>query len=309
MRRAAEAFPLRPNELFVALDAMGVYGCHTAGVYRPSRIVSQGQDQTGGTRMKVLLLAAGVGRRLGDPIRELPKALLRFGDKSLLQRHIEILRSFAITDIAVTVGHLAETIRHEIARLGLGEQIRTIDNPRYREGSVVSLWSGRDVLTSGEPVVLMDADVLYDARLMSRLLTGDPANCFLLDRAIAPGDEPVKLCIRDDRIVDFHKRPQVAHDWHGESVGFFRLTPPIAAELAARADDYVRQGRAQLEYEEPLRDMVLAAAPGTFGYAEVTGLPWTEIDFAEDVRHAQTAIFPHLLDVATTRAAVVGAAG
>ena len=181
--------------------------------------------------------------------------------------------------------------------------------PRYREGSVVSLWTGRDVLTSGEPVVLMDADVLYDARLMAQLLTGEPANCFLLDRAIAPGDEPVKLCIRDGEIVDFHKRPQVAHDWHGESVGFFRLTPPIAAELAARADAYVRDGRTHFEYEEPMRDMVLAATPGTFGFAEVTGLPWTEIDFAEDVRRAQTVIFPDLIDIAAPPAVAVGAAG
>src|SRR5260221_7277447 len=234
--------------------------------------------------MKVLLLAAGVGRRLGDPTRDMPKALLRFGDKSLLQRHIEILHSFAITDIAITVGHLAETICHEIARLGLTEQIRTIDNPRYREGSVVSLWSGRDVLTSGEPVVLMDADVLYDTRLMARLLTGDPANCFLLDRAIAPGDEPVKLCIRDGEIVDFHKRPQVEHDWHGESVGFFRLTPPVAAELAARADAYVKEGRAQFGYEKPMRELVVAAAPGTVGYYQGTGLPWAESGFAQGGR-------------------------
>lgn len=259
--------------------------------------------------MKVLLLAAGVGRRLGDSVLPAPKALLRFGEKTLLQRHIDILRSFAITDITIIIGHLGGTIHSEIARLGLTEQIRTIENPRYREGSVVSLWSGRDVLTSGEPVVLMDADVLYDVRLMARLLTGDPANCFLLDRAIAPGEEPVKLCIRDGRIVDFHKRPQVEHDWHGESVGFFRLTPSIAAELAARTAAYVAEGRAQFEYEEPLRDMVLAASPDTFGYAEVSGLPWTEIDFAEDVRRAQTAIFPRLLDIATPAALAAGVAG
>ena len=63
--------------------------------------------------MKVLLLAAGVGRRLGDPTRQLPKALLPFGEKSLLQRHFEILQSFAVTDISVTVGHLANAIREE----------------------------------------------------------------------------------------------------------------------------------------------------------------------------------------------------
>src|SRR5438270_11338370 len=104
--------------------------------------------------MKVLLLAAGVGRRLGDSILPVPKAPLRFGEKSLLQRHIEILNSFSITDITITVGHLAEAVDEEIARLGVGHRVRTVTNPRYREGSIVSLWTGRDVLTSGEPVVL-----------------------------------------------------------------------------------------------------------------------------------------------------------
>src|ERR1700676_2235276 len=128
--------------------------------------------------MKVLLLAAGVGRRLGDSILPVPKALLRFGEKSLLQRHIEILHSFAVTDITITVGHLADAIRDEIDRLGLSGQVRTVTHPPYREGSVGALWTGGDVLTSGEPVVLMDADVLYDARVMAQLLTGAPANCF-----------------------------------------------------------------------------------------------------------------------------------
>jgi choline kinase len=258
--------------------------------------------------MKALILAAGVGRRLGDSKADLPKALLPFGGKSLLQRHFEILRSFAITDIAVTVGYLAESIRAEITRLGLQHQVRTIDNHRYREGSIVSLWSGREVLESGEPVLLMDADVLYDSRLMARLLNSSIANCFLVDRDIEAGDEPVKLCIRDGRIVDFHKRPQLAHDWHGESVGFFRLSPAVAAELARRADAYVAQGHVGLEYEEPLRDIVLAAADSAFGFAEVTGLPWTEIDFPADVRRARSEIFPRLIDASSWSDAAAGGA-
>jgi choline kinase len=258
--------------------------------------------------MKVLILAAGVGRRLGDSKADLPKALLQFGGRSLLQRHFEILQSFAITDIAVTVGYLAESIRAEIARLGLQHQVRTIDNHRYREGSIVSLWSGREVLESGEPVLLMDADVLYDSRLMARLLSSSIANCFLLDRNIEAGEEPVKLCIRDGRIVDFHKRPQLAHDWHGESVGFIRLSPAVAAELAQRADAYVAEGQVGLEYEEPVRDMVLTAPDGAFGFAEVTGLPWIEIDFPADVHRARGVILPRLTDASPWSELASGAA-
>src|SRR5918997_237686 len=83
-----------------------------------------------------------------------------------------------------------------------------------------------------EPKVLLkDGDVLYDTRLMERLVRSGIGNCLLMDRNIEPGDEPVKLCIRDGRIVDFHKIPKNAHDWHGESVGFFRLSPAIAETL------------------------------------------------------------------------------
>ena len=153
--------------------------------------------------------------------------------------------------------------------------------------------AARDALLAGRTLVLMDADVLYDARLMQRLLGSTHPNVVLLDRDIEPGDEPVKLCIQDGVIVDFHKRPQAAHQWHGESVGFFRLSATAAAELAHRADTYVQGGRRHMEYEEPLRDMI-QANPSLFGFEDVTGLPWTEIDFPEDVAKAH-GLLPSLV--------------
>ena len=83
------------------------------------------------------------------------------------------------------------------------------------------------------------------------------------------------------------------HQWHGESVGFFRLTPGTAAELADRAEDYVTTGRRGMEYEEPIRDMILQSPPDRFGFEDISGLPWTEIDFPEDVAKA-TLLVPEL---------------
>jgi choline kinase len=169
---------------------------------------------------------------------------------------------------------------------------------------MVSLWSARETLCHGGPVLVMDADVIYDDRLMQRLVGSPIANCFLLDREIEPGDEPVKLCIAGGRIVDFHKKPQRAHDWHGESVGFFRFQPGVAAELARRTEGYVAAGNTSVEYEEAIRDMVLERPPETFGYEDITGLPWTEIDFPEDVRRAERHVVPKLQDRETEDAVV-----
>jgi len=237
---------------------------------------------------RALILAAGVGVRLRDGQlngHQLPKALLRFGGRSLLERHLMILHGAGVTDVTIVVGYREQEIRAELSGHSVNAP-RLVVNHDFEHGSVVSLHAGRQVLEGGTPVILMDADVLYDERLMARLLHSDKPNCLLLDRELEPGDEPVKLCVSGGRIVDFHKRPQIAHEWHGESVGFFRFAADAAAELARRAGDYVASGRTRLEYEEPIRDMILASPPERFGFEDISGLPWTEIDFPEDVAKA-----------------------
>ena len=247
--------------------------------------------------MQAIVLAAGVGNRLGEPRpdgRRGPKALLEFGGESLLVRHVHALRQHGVTEITVVVGFEADLVHEALAALAVDPAVRTITNPDFREGSVVSVWAARHVLRAGGPVILMDADVIYDRRLMARLTGSTLRNVLLLDREIEPGDEPVKLCIRDGRIVDFRKKPTEPHDWHGESVGFFRFEPATAAELAERTEQYVTGGRRHLEYEEPIRDMIMASPAERFGFEDISGLPWTEIDFPEDVEKAR-ALLPSLV--------------
>ncbi|MBV8447762.1 MAG: phosphocholine cytidylyltransferase family protein [Hyphomicrobiales bacterium] len=252
-------------------------------------------SHSGQAAPRALILAAGAGVRLHDGRpngEELPKALLRFGGRSLLERHLASLRAAQVTDISIVVGYREDAIRKELDGNG-GASARLIINPDFEKGSIVSLLTGREILESGTPVILMDADVLYDVRLLARLLRADKPNCLLLDRDIEPGDEPVKLCVANGHIVDFHKRPKIPHEWHGESVGFFRFTQDAAAELAKRAQAYVESGLTSLEYEEPIRDMILASPPDRFGFEDISGLPWTEIDFPQDVIKAR-ALLPLL---------------
>ena len=234
-----------------------------------------------------ILLAAGVGRRLGD-LHQGPKVLLEFGGRSLIDRHLAALSRAGVREVVVTVGHEAAALSRALAG-----RAQTVDNPDYRQGSLVSLWVQRDVLRSGRPVILMDGDVLYDARMIERLLAADGDAVLLVDRELEPGDEPVKVCFNGGVMVDFRKRPEHAHDWHGESVGFFKFSPAMAAALADACQAYVDSGRTDLEYEEAIRDLMLAQ-PQRFTAVDVTDLPWTEIDFPEDVEKARTVILPAL---------------
>ena len=235
-----------------------------------------------------IILAAGVGRRLGDAV-DGPKVLLRFGGRSLLERHLDALAAHGIARIVVVVGFMREAVMAEASRLG--RAVEFITNERFREGSLVSLRAAEAVLHAGEPVLLMDGDVLYDPRMIGVLLDAPGENVLLLDRDIEPGDEPVKICLRGDRVVDFRKLPEDPGERHGESVGFFRFSAAAASALADRLAAHVAAGRTALEYEEAIRDLILAE-PDRFRPADVTHLPWIEIDFAADVARARDEIQP-----------------
>jgi choline kinase len=246
---------------------------------------------------KAIILAAGIGARLGTEADDRPKALLQFGGKSLLARHIKILADAGVSEIAIGVGFRADLIEAELRAMSPPVPVRLVTNDRYRDGSIVTLWCMRHEMTGTANILLMDADVLYHDRMISRLLASEHHDCLLYDSDFEPGDEPVKICVRDGRIVDFRKKIETAFDHCGESVGFFRLSPDTAGALASRADDYVSAGRIGEPYEEAIRDLLLAAPQGGFGYEDVTGVPWVEIDFPEDIDRARNVILPGISEV------------
>ncbi|TCQ02459.1 choline kinase [Rhizobium sp. PP-F2F-G36] len=240
---------------------------------------------------RAIILAAGSGRRLAS--WQGPKVLLQFAGRTLLERHVAALEANGIAEIAITVGYQAEAIALEIERIAPSAQIQLIYNPDYLLGSMVSLWHQRAQLSRGDPVLLMDGDVLYGGAMIPALLDDVTENRLLLDRNIEPGDEPVKVCFRGGDIVDFRKVPVNPYEWFGESVGFFLFSGAMSGELARRTDDYIGRGQTSLEYEEAIRDLIISY-PDKFGAADITSQFWTEIDFDCDVERAERQILPNL---------------
>lgn len=246
--------------------------------------------------MKALMLAAGMGNRLsGRDENHPPKCLLQFENRTLLARHIHNLQEAGVEEMLMVVGYRADEIRAEVQSLGAEGFVRFVENPRYREGSVVSLWTGRDALTSGETVLFMDADVLYDAAILRRMIDGPGTTCFPFDTSFEDGEEPVKFCLRGDRPVEFRKAvANRDYDTVGEWVGFIRLDPDFAAALAGQTEKYLADGRVDDPYEEAVRDLLLSPLGDTVGAVDIAGLAWIEIDFPEDVERAARDILPRI---------------
>src|SRR6202021_3943979 len=128
-------------------------------------------------------------------------------------------------------------------------------------------------------VLLMDADVLYDERIVGALTAGSgPVNRVLIDRDFQAGDEPVKLCVRGGVPIELRKQlaADLKFDTIGESVGFFRFEQSGARRLAALVAGYIDSGRAHMPHEEGVRDL-LKERSQPFEVGDVTGFPGIEI--------------------------------
>jgi choline kinase len=245
--------------------------------------------------MKAIVLAAGRGLRLfGAGHEEPPKALLEFSGKTLLRRHVETLRETGVRELVLVTGYRADLVQRELEAIGAGSFVRTAFNPRYEQGAVVSLWMAREELRSGDPVLYMDADVLYAPEVVERLIASPWQNCLVFDEKFEPGEDPVMLCLSQGSIVEFGK--QIGGDFErvGEWPGLLKLDPPTAARLADALDAAIAAGDVHAPYEPAMREVILGDPPAPFGIEDVSDLPWIEIDFPEDLERARTEITSRL---------------
>ena len=247
--------------------------------------------------MRAIILAAGCGTRLQQSDAEHhPKCLLRFDGVSLLERHLRLLRQSGVEDVVLALGFRADLVADELDRLHWDPRPSIVLNPRYELGSVLTVHMAAAAMTYGGDMLLMDADVLYDQRIATALTAGErPVNRVLIDRAFEPGDEPVKVCIREHVPVELRKQPDPAlqFDTIGESVGFFRFDAQAARRLAALVGGYVDRNRGHLPHEEAVRDFLLERSQ-VVEVTDVTGAPWIEIDFPVDVARAAESILAKL---------------
>ncbi|MBC6444391.1 MAG: phosphocholine cytidylyltransferase family protein [Alphaproteobacteria bacterium GM202ARS2] len=247
--------------------------------------------------VKALILAAGMGQRLK---RDHPKILLTLGQHTLLHRHAVLLEHHGIGSLTIVGGYHYEQLCQACRHLPTSLAIHTLDNKSYEQGSLVSLHCAVPLLKSlqsHEHVLLMDGDVLYDERLLGALLACPHPCCFLRDLDGGDDEEAVKITTHKQRITDVSKTiaATTVYDTMGESVGFFLLDGKRARKLVALTEQFMHRQQLDAPHEEAMRALALEEDASALTTCDITGLPWLEIDFPDDLRRARTAILPHLL--------------
>jgi len=240
-------------------------------------------------KVTAIILAAGVARRLAPLTDHTQKSLLPVGGRAILARMLDALHAVGVRHVVIVVGHCADQVRALAARAPSGMTIECIDNPAYQKGSSLSLYCTRDVITR-EPTLIMDADVVFPREFLRRLVGSPASQAFLIDEGFADTGEEVKIYVRDNRVIALGKKvvPK-AWDRVGEGIGFFKCGPVAGRELIGLLEQVIEDSQGICEYEDALHLLVSRQRVEAVG---VTGLPWTEVDFAEDLHRAESEVFP-----------------
>jgi len=235
----------------------------------------------------VILLAAGVGKRLGKA----SKPLLRFGRRTLIERHISNFLELGVSNITVVVGYSKDDVKELVNRKFRRQKIQFISNPVYESsGSGYSLLLARKVFTKNDSIII-DADILYDKRILSFLLNCAHENVALVDPKSKFTGEEVNVFARENSVTGLGKDMRDSKSCIGEAVGIYRFSESSGGKLARGIRTMLKKRKKSLEYEDVFNSIAgqLSIYPQS-----IPPVPWIEIDTKEDLVKAKRVVYPKI---------------
>ena len=233
--------------------------------------------------MKTVILAAGAGSRLKPLTDHMPKCLLKVGVKSILEMTIENLLATNNSEIIIVTGYLENKIREFIRERFPYLQITYIYNKLYAStNNIYSLWLAKDEVL-GNDMMMLDSDIVFDERIISKLQNSGYKNCLALKRHEVH-DEEIK--VKTDAhgcVIEIGKDVNVSQA-AGESIGIEIFGKEALAELYFILDrKVVTEKKVNQFYEAAFQEL----SDNNLFIVDTTEYFCMEIDTEEDLRIAE----------------------
>jgi L-glutamine-phosphate cytidylyltransferase len=245
----------------------------------------------------VIIIAAGLGSRLKKYTEKLPKCMLDFAGKTLLQRQIEAFNKNGLNNISVIRGFEKEKINYP--------DLTYFENINYKTNNILnSLMYAEDALN--EHVIVSYSDILFEKEVVERLLKSEHDISIVVDidwrgYYINRKDHPINEAENvifdvNNNVVEIGKILTGKHDVHGEFIGMLKFSPrgsEIFKKHFHRAKDlywnkpFQRAETFQKAYiTDIIQDMSDLGVPI---HCVIIERGWKEIDTEEDYKNALKA--------------------
>ena len=174
--------------------------------------------------MNIIILAAGVGKRLLPETENVPKGMVKLFDKSLIEMQLDIFKKCGIDDISIVTGHLAEIINFPSINYFKNENFSTTHQNE-------SIYCAKQKLND---TIICYADLIFDISIIKKMINfkGDIGIAVKSDwksnyvgRTLHPLSEADNVLIDESgKIIEIRKNIQKPNSNIGEFLGIVRLS-------------------------------------------------------------------------------------
>ncbi len=246
---------------------------------------------------KALIIAAGLGSRLKKHTENLPKCMLDFGGKTLLQRQLDSYKKCGIKDISLIRGYKKEKINYK--------GIKYFENTDYKNNNILNSIFYADKVINGN-IIISYSDILFDSSVVERTLDTNHDISVVVDidwRGYYVGrkDHPISeaenvIFNSNNEVEKIGKINTGNEEVHGEFIGMIKLSNR-GTEIFKEHFDRLKKiywnkpfQRAKIFQKAYLTDFIQELVDiGIKVHCVIIESGWKEIDTVEDYKKAIAA--------------------
>lgn len=242
--------------------------------------------------MQAIILAAGMGKRLGEYTKDNTKCMLPVNGERLIDRTLTILYHLHIKKVYIVIGYKGENLRNYIGkRYSDNLDIKFIDNPIYdKTNNIYSLSLAEDKMVEDD-TILFESDLIYEEDIVRKLVENPNPNLALVAKWEYWMDGTVVRIDKDNNILSFVSKDMF--DYHRteeyyKTINIYKFSKEFAKnKYIPFLQAYCKAWGNNEYYEEVLKVLTflnrteLKALP-------IAGEKWYEIDDVQDLDIAET---------------------
>lgn len=241
--------------------------------------------------MQAIILAAGLGRRLGEFTAGNTKCMVPVNGVMLIDRMLMQLQRLPLSRIVVVIGYEGEKLRRHIGESFPGLNVEYVENEIYdKTNNIYSLWLAREVMQDDD-TLLLESDIIVDDAVIDMIYASEYPDVALVARYEPWMDGTMVRLDDDDNIISFIPKKAFSYndiDSYYKTVNIYKFSREFAVKrYLPFLEAYIKVLGDNEYYEQVLRVITLVDTTGIKALP-IGDMPWYEIDDVQDLRIAET---------------------
>ena len=254
--------------------------------------------------MQAVILAAGMGKRLGELTKGNTKCMIEVGGETLISRLLHQLDKHALSKIILVVGYKAQELKDYLATLQVQTPIEFVENTVYdKTNNIYSLYLAKDYLTT-EDTLLFESDLIMEDAVISKLIEHPYPDLALVDKYESWMDGTVVTLDEENRIQRFIPNSQFKYEEipsYYKTVNVYKFSQPFSANMYVPFLEAYCTALGKNEYYEQVLRVITMLDNSGMRALPLTGEQWYEIDDIQDLDIAESIFTDRTYDLLCSR--------